>query len=150
MPSSPRMSAVLTGGACVVLALAGAGKLLDLVAFQESLVTWRLLPEWVRWSTTLALPIAEVSCFLLWCDPRRRRSGEWVTLCIALALASVSGLHVVLGEKPTCNCLGVLDQYFRFKASSQMLVWKSAAIGAALAAGIWLKAPKSRSVGEPQ
>lgn len=136
--ASMRVSRLLCGASCLVFAIAGAGKLLDLVAFQDSLVTWRLLPEWLRWATVLVLPIAEMTCIVLWSTPRRRLAGEWLALCLALGLLFTSGLHVLLGEKPTCNCLGVLDQYFRFKASTKTLVWKSAAIGAMIVAGMWL------------
>lgn len=142
-----RASRHFTGGACFVLAFAGAGKLLDLVAFQDSLATWRLLPEWLRWIVVMALPIAEMSCLLLWSTPRRRLAGEWLALFLAIAMLLTSGLHVLLGEKPTCNCLGVLDQYFRFMASTKTLVWKSAAIGALLVAGMWLKAIRQPAEG---
>ncbi|MGQ0627075.1 MAG: MauE/DoxX family redox-associated membrane protein, partial [Phycisphaerales bacterium] len=49
-----------------------------------------------------------------------------------LTVFSVVAVHLVLNERPTCACFGLIDAYMRKQADSRAGVWMSATLALAV------------------
>lgn len=139
--------AVLVGAVMSALLVAGVAKLMDLERFRLSLFTWRLLPDWLIELSWLVLPLAEAVLALFWLSGVRRKLMERLMLALLASVLAVIGLHWLHGERPTCNCLGVLSRYLSMQSDIKRLFIKTGVALGALLAGHALRPAADTSPG---
>jgi competence protein ComGC len=135
--------------ACFFLC-AGAAKLADLPAFAEDLRGWSTMPVWIKWLALVFVPPVEVLLGGLWIARIRR---GMVTLAIAAMLLAFSGVYVVqlvLGEAPSCGCLGRLAAFQHLQKSAAFVLGRNGVLCAMLLGSMALQRSASTRIRKSQ
>lgn len=123
-----RVGVAMSGTALGVLGVAGAGKLLDLWTFYQSLSDWRLLVASLRAPTALAVPICELAVCVAWFMTSRRAYVEYVAIGLTLSLSTFVAFHLLTVGAPNCQCFGLLAAFDRWSRSGAALLARGAAL----------------------
>ncbi len=110
-----------------VLLLASIAKAFDFAGFRVSLQSYSLIPDQLRAPAAVAILCLEVLPFslLLIGSPRQANMIAAAILCIFSAAVCY---EMAIGRTPTCNCLGVLQQYLRFHNDAGTILLRNAVL----------------------
>jgi hypothetical protein len=107
-----------------IVFLMAIGKLAAWREFEESLMTYSILPIWLLRHGAPLVPAVE-SIPLVMCVSGRPLMGNFSSLLLLSSLTALTLVQWILLEPPECACLGVWAQYVGAGESARAVVFRN-------------------------
>jgi putative oxidoreductase len=88
--------------------LSGVSKLVDLHGFAESIRGFEMLPGWLIWGATIAIPVIEVASGVLLVTGLCVRWSSGVVMGLLVIFIAAIVPNIVVGNEIDCGCFGPL------------------------------------------
>lgn len=137
-PSRFNIAVALEAAAMLIIAVAGAAKLLDLEQFSRDTNAWTAFPVILRRIAVVIVPTAEVGIPTLWLlNFRAMACRAGIALLVSISSALI--IQSLRGGVPECHCLGALTKYVTVMRSLWWHFWFNIALIASLVGAIALR-----------
>ncbi|KAA0212865.1 MAG: prepilin-type N-terminal cleavage/methylation domain-containing protein [Leptolyngbya sp. PLA3] len=134
----------LIGSIAALFVVAGAAKIYDMDLFRQSLDSWRLIPDAVRSTVSVLLPVLELGLGLAWLLGYSQRLLTLLLAGVLFAFSAVYAAHVAAGYVPERKCLGELLRVGAFEREAHALLYRNGALIALLCTGWFVAYRKPR------
>jgi hypothetical protein len=120
-----------------VLAVAAIVKILAIDRFAQDLVSFELIPPWVRVAAIFGVPAIEIIPLSL-CFARRPRAAAIVSSAIIGLYTGVVLMHLAFGIVPECACFGAWSSFHETNATLRAMLIRNALLLCASIASVFL------------